>query len=217
MSGLAVFRDFFHEVEPIKMKEPLAETLGAFERQEAVLEYSFIDAVKLAGHACPSVAGAFLCCQSALSTLYDDETPVRGNIRVTVFGDPDEGALGVMAQVCTFITGAALETGFKGLGPLFKRKDLLRFETGAIQCDAACFRFERVDMEKSVLVRFHPDLVPFPGDKGERLASLMKQVISGRADAGQRRKFQDLWMERIELMIIGKKEIGRWLEIEEVK
>ena len=52
------FRDFLYDVKSVKFKEPLAETLGAFKENEAVLEYTFIEAVKMAGHACPTVTGA---------------------------------------------------------------------------------------------------------------------------------------------------------------
>ncbi len=207
------FRDFFDQVEPIQLKEPLAETLGAFKNQGVVLEYSFIDAVKLAGHACPSVTGAYLSCQLALSALYVDDVPVRGGIRVTVYGEPDEGALGVMAQVCTFITGAAPGTGFKGLGPLFPRKDLLRFEPADAGCGGVCLGFERLDTGAAVLTRFRPGLVPFPEEKGRQLAEMMKLVVSGAASEQQAAEFRDLWMEKIELMAVEKKGINKWLEL----
>ncbi|MHB8859509.1 MAG: hypothetical protein ACYC6Z_08555 [Thermoleophilia bacterium] len=195
------------------MREPLAETLGAFREEDAVMEYSFIDAVKLAGHACPSVTGAYLSCQLALSALYGDDTPVRGDIRVTVYGEPDEGALGVMAQVCTFITGAAPGTGFKGLGPLFKRKDLLRFAPADEGCGGVCLRFERIDTGRSVQTRFRPGLIPFPEEKGKQLSDLMKLVVHGAVSDEQRTRFQDLWMEKIELMAVRKIDIDKWLEL----
>ena len=61
-----IFRDFLEKVRPIRFKEPLAETLGAFKGEGTVLEYTFIDVVKMAGHACPTVAGASLSCRKAL-------------------------------------------------------------------------------------------------------------------------------------------------------
>src|SRR3972149_11748398 len=94
-----IFRDFIKEVKPIAFKEPLAEILGALKGAGGALEYTFVDAVKMAGHACPTVAGAYLSCQKALEKLYPGEIPVRGEISVTVYGEPDEGVYGVMAQV----------------------------------------------------------------------------------------------------------------------
>ncbi len=124
------FRDCFKQVKPIRFREPLAATLGAFAGETAIIDYSFIDAVKMAGHACPTVSAAYLCCQAALEKLYGDTIPVRGEIAVTVYGEPDEGVYGVMAQVFSLLTGAAAATGFKGLGPKFKRKD-----SGKALCD----------------------------------------------------------------------------------
>src|SRR3990172_3628202 len=137
------FRDFMKEVRSIRFKEPLAETLGAFQEEGTVLDYTFIDAVKMAGHACPTVAGAYLVCQKAMEALYPGETPVRGEITITVYGEPDEGVYGVMGQVFSFITGAAPATGFRGLGPRFRRKDLLKFSQNKSDPQAMSFEFRR--------------------------------------------------------------------------
>ncbi|MHB8159864.1 MAG: hypothetical protein ACYDGS_05175 [Thermoleophilia bacterium] len=208
------FRDFFYDVRPIRLKEPLAETLGAFKQVSVELEYSYIDAVKAAGHACPTVTGAFLCCQESLEALYEGETPVRGEIAITIYGKPEEGALGVMAQVFTYLTGAAPDTGFKGLGSRFKRRGLLTFDPEKIDEEATCCRFERLDTGRSVTVKFYPWLIPYPGEKAKRLATLMQQVISGEADDEARNKFQSLWVEKIQAMIIERREIGNWLRLE---
>lgn len=208
------FRDFFYQVRPIRLKEPLAETLGAFQQENTLLEFSYIDAVKAAGHACPTVTGAFLCCQESLAALYEGEAAVRGEIAITLYGTPDEGALGVMAQVFTYLTGAAPDTGFKGLGPRFKRRGLLKFDPEKIDKEAICCRFERLDTGRSVIVKFFPWLIPFPGEKAKQLATLMQQVVTGEADDEARNKFQSLWMEKIQAMIIEHKEIGNWLKVE---
>ncbi len=83
------FRESLQKVRPILMREPLAETLGALE-SAGVVEYGFVDVVKMAGHACPTVSAAYLVCQLALDELYGSEMPVRGDISVTVYGGPDE-------------------------------------------------------------------------------------------------------------------------------
>ena len=41
------FRDFFAEVEPLQMREPFAQTLGVFKKEDAVMEYGFLDVVKM--------------------------------------------------------------------------------------------------------------------------------------------------------------------------
>jgi len=210
-----IFRDFFTEVKPIKFKEPLAETLGAFKEEAVVLEYTFIDVVKMAGHACPTIAGAYLCCQKALEKLHPDEIPIRGEISITVYGDPDEGVYGVMGQVFSFLTGAAPTTGFRGLGYKFKRKDLLRFTPEKIDPEAICFEFRRLDDGKAVLVKFYPGEVPFPEEKGKRSGELLEKVIWEAAKEGERKEFQELWMEKVKDMLLGRKEIDRWLKLEE--
>ncbi|MDP2730967.1 MAG: hypothetical protein Q8O55_10885 [Dehalococcoidales bacterium] len=209
------FRDFMKEARPMRFKEPLAETLGAFQEKDAVLEYTYIDAVKMAGHACPTVTGAYICCQAALQRLYGDEIPVRGEIAVTVYGGPAEGVYGVMAQVFSFLTGAAGETGFKGLGHLFKRKDLLRFKPEKIDPEAMCFEFSRTDNNKKVLVRFYPQRIPFAKEKVEELGRLMHPVIWEAATEEEKKRFQDLWMGKVENMLIRKDSIEQWLQIED--
>jgi len=48
---------FFDQAPSIVMHDALAQTLGA--AQEGRIEFRYLDAVKLAGHSCPTVAGAW--------------------------------------------------------------------------------------------------------------------------------------------------------------
>lgn len=68
---------FYEDVEPIRLKEPLAEFLGAIEESEEFV-FTCADAVKLAGHSCPAVSGAYKITQKALKVLYGDKIPIRG-------------------------------------------------------------------------------------------------------------------------------------------
>ncbi len=126
-----IFRDFLKEVEPIRFKEPFAETLGAFKQENAVLEYSFIDVVKMAGHACPTTAGAYLCCHQTLKKLYPDE-------------------------------------------------------------------------------------IPFAEHKAKRLGELLEKVIWEAAKDEEQKEFQNLWMEKVRDMLLAKKDINKWITIEEI-
>ena len=210
------FRDFLLDTEPIRFKDPLAETLGVFKRKNDVLEYTFLDVVKLAGHACPTTAAAYLCCQKALIELYLDEIPTRGEIAITIYGEPDEGVYGVISQIFTLLTGAASATGFRGLGPKFKRKDLLKFSPEKIDPGAQCFKFQRLDNKKTVTLKLYPDKIPFSAEKAKRLQALMPKVIWEAAKKDERRQFQDLWMEKVREMLVDKKDIDKWLKIEEM-
>lgn len=208
------FRDFLKEVKPIRFKEPLAETLGAFKTEGAVLDYTFVDAVKMAGHACPTVAGAYLSCRKALEALYPDETPVRGEIAITVYGEPDEGVYGVMGQVFTFLTGAAPASGFRGLGHKFKRKDLLKFVPRKLDPQAMCFEFSRLDSGRTALVKFYPQHIPFSEEKGRRMVELLEKVLWEAAKDKEKQEFQELWTGKVKSMLLEARDIERWLKVE---
>ena len=67
--------DFFNQVPTITMYDPLSKLLGAVD--DGMITYSYVDAVKLAGHSCPTVAGAYLMALHGIKALYEDEIPVR--------------------------------------------------------------------------------------------------------------------------------------------
>lgn len=210
----AEFIDLLKQVEPIRLKEPLAATLGAFKDEDDILTYTLTDAIKLAGHCCPIVTGAYLACRLALERLYRDEVPIRGHVSVTVFGGPGEGVFGVISQVITLITGAASRNGFKGLGPLYSRKDLLVYRGDDEDGNALRFLFER-SSGGGVMVRLMPERVPFPPDRAKELSLLMKKVIHGNADEAANERFRKLWLERIQMML-DLVAVDDWLQLEEV-
>src|SRR5690606_34557338 len=96
---------FYDEAPRIAMRDPLAALLGAAD--DGLIDYGYADAVRLAGHSCPTVAGAYLMARTALRTLYPDQPAERGGICVRMPAAEDEGVTGVTAQVLTLITGAA--------------------------------------------------------------------------------------------------------------
>ena len=61
------FPEFFARARTIRVRDPLAEFLGAVDG--GVIEYSYLDAVKLSGHSCPTVAAAWLAVVEALERL----------------------------------------------------------------------------------------------------------------------------------------------------
>ena len=123
------FPSFFSEVPPIIVHDRLAEFLGASDG--GVIEYRYADAVKLAGHSCPTVAGTYLMTSRALAALYPDELPERGEIQVDFRDAQEEGTTGVMAAIVGMITGAAGVGGFKGIAGHFSRRNLLDFDESA--------------------------------------------------------------------------------------
>src|SRR5512146_12838 len=78
--GTMSFPAFFDAAPAITVRDPLARFLGA--AVDGMIEYHYVDAVKLAGHSCPTVASAYLMTRTALRTLYSGALPERGAIRV---------------------------------------------------------------------------------------------------------------------------------------
>ena len=185
---------FYDEVEPIKLKDPLAGFLGAIEEQEEFI-FTYEDAVKLAGHSCLAVSGAYKVTEKALAALYGNETPIRGGISVKVLGSVDNGANGPISQVISLITGAAPETGFAGLGNSFVRKNKLIFDEQNEEANA--FVFSRDDNGKSVKVTYHPENVP--GD--EDMHNLFTKCIVGTANDKQKERFKEMWQKRVKTVL----------------
>lgn len=123
------------------------------------MDYHYADAVRLAGHSCPTVAGAFLTARAALQVLYPDTLPERGGIAVHMPSPETEGTTGVVAQVLTLLTGAATQGGFKGIGGRFARNGLLSFATHTGE-NGGAVRFERIDTGAAVMVKFDANKIP---------------------------------------------------------
>lgn len=190
------FPDFFEQVAKLELRDPLADMLGA--AAGGVIQYCYADAVKLAGHSCPTVAGAWLMARHALAALYPDSAPERGNIRVDLRAPQDAGTSGVIGAVLGMITGAAGEGGFKGLGGQHARRDLLRFGVGPDVSLNADVRIARLDTGASVLLDYHPEVAPpLP-----EMAPLMARVVGGVADDQERAQFTHLWQERVRRILL---------------
>lgn len=193
-NGTQFRQDFYTKIEPIKLVDPLSFALGATIKDEAFV-YHYADIVKYSGHSCPSVAGAYKMTQIALKELYGDKMPIRGGIKVTMRGAPDDKVNGPIAQVISFITGAAGNTGFKGLKGKFSRYNLLSFDTDNpseedIWAEAI---FERMDTGQKVNVAYKVSMIP--GDP--EMAKLMPVVVGGKATREQMIQFGDTWQERV--------------------
>ncbi len=184
--------DFFDVVPPIAVRDPLAAFLGA--ASDGVIEYRYVDAVKLAGHSCPTVAAAWQLTRRALAALYGEEMPVRGEIRVELGEAPAEGTAGVTAAVATLLTGATGEGGFKGIAGRFDRRNLLAFGADV----PARIRFTRLD--SGAAVDAEADLARVPGDPATM--PLLQRCLSGGASAEDARRFGELWQDRVRRILL---------------
>ena len=184
--------EFFAEVPALRLRDPLAQFLGAAE--DGVLEYRYIDAVRLAGHSCPTVAAAWNMTRRALAALYPDELPQRGGIRAEFRDDRRAGVTGVIAAVVTLLTGATQDDGFKGLGGRYDRRNLMNFSTAV---DAE-IRFTRIDTGAAVEVGARMQSVPFaPGT-----AALLEKCLSGTANAAEVEEFRAAWQARVRALLL---------------
>ncbi|HUH58615.1 MAG TPA: hypothetical protein VL001_00915 [Candidimonas sp.] len=181
------FPSFFDTAQRITMQDPLAQFLGA--AQDGLIEYSYTDVVKLAGHSCPTVAGAYLMTLKALKHLYGDDVPQRGDITVRFRDDQVNGVTGVIANVVGFITGGTTDNGFKGLAGKFDRRDRLVFNA-PIETE---LEFQRNDTGAKCGVDFHAAVVPASPD----LMPALHRVMAGSATADERLRFGQAWQQRV--------------------
>ena len=184
--------DFFDAVSKISLYDPLAEFLGATEG--GILQYGYFDAVRLAGHSCPTVASAYWATYKALDFLYPDATPVRGDIRVEFRQDSASGVTGVIANVVSMLIGATSENGFKGLAGRFDRRRLLFF---AVEMPGE-MRFTRLDTNQAVHVAANLQHVP----GSPRVSELMANCLANTATRDEVAEFRQLWQERVRRILL---------------
>ena len=187
------FPDFFRDVPRFTVRDPLAQFLGAAEG--GVLEYGYDDAVKLAGHSCPTVASAYRLTCLALAALYPGELPERGGVQVEFRNRFEDGVTGVIASVVTQLTGAAQDGGFKGIGGRHVRRGLQQF---AAETPLA-LRFTRRDTGASVDAEANLGAVPADPD----MSPLMARCVAGAADDDEQQRFASLWQDRVKRILIG--------------
>jgi hypothetical protein len=151
------YLSFFDEIPKIALYDDLCQFLGV--NDDGVIELSYIDIVKTAGHSCATVAGAYLIALKGLKSLFGEELPKRGYIKVELKRSTTDDNAGVVGCVLSNITGATTDYGFGGIPTgKFGRRELLFFEAD-IDCDV---RFTRTDTGKSVDVNYFPKRVVNP-------------------------------------------------------
>lgn len=182
--------DFFDRMPSIAVRDPLAQFLGATEGGR--LQYCYADAVKLTGHSCPTVAGAYLATLEALRVLYADELPERGGVRVELRARLDEGVAGVVASVATLLTGAAGEGGFKGIAGRFERRGLLVFGAPI----ATDVRFTRLDTGAEVEMNLRHGAPMAPALRGA-----LAHALEPEASDSEHQAFARAWQARVAEML----------------
>jgi formylmethanofuran dehydrogenase subunit E len=183
---------FFDEVRSLNVYDALAEFLGAAEGGR--IEYRYIDAVKLAGHSCPTVAAAYWMTLKALASLYPESLPQRGGIRVEFREELLSGVTGVIANVVAMLTGATHDSGFKGIAGRFDRRKLLYFAANVTEE----IRFTRLDTGQAVDVAARLQRIPFAPQTSE----LMQKCLAGSASAEETARFRENWQARVRALLL---------------
>jgi len=185
------YPQFFDQVPAISLQDPLSDFLGAF--SEGKMEISYLECVKLAGHSCPTVAGAYLMALKGLEALYGTELPQRGQIHVSMRDDEEDGVTGVICNVIAFIAGANGANGFKGIKGNFPRNNLISYNVPM----AGEVTLTRTDTKKSVSVSYNPSMIP----ADPMMQPLMGKSIQGIASEEERKQFGELWQARVEKIL----------------
>ena len=197
------YPEFFDAVPSIKVKDPLAQVLGAFKNGE--YEITYLEVVKAAGHSCPTVAGAYIMASEAIKVLYPNERAVRGNIKVEFAESLQEGVAGVIGNVIAHITGATDKSGFKGLNGQFARHSLMFFDAN-IESSA---RFTRKDTGKSVDVNYNHTAI----NAAPEMIPLMQKLTTGTATPQEVQKFGELWQDRVKRIFENLEEVVEVTEL----
>lgn len=186
---MMIYPQFFNKIPTIKLQDDLACFLGAFE--DGVIEFSYLDIVKSAGHSCPTVLGAYLMTLKGLEALYENEIPKRGEIIVEFKEAQNLGVAGVIGNVIMNITGATTTNGFKGLAGKYDRNHLMKFEK---DINGANVRFTRIDTLKSIDVFYDASSIK----SHEDMNFLMQKSLQGNATNEEKKEFAKLWQKRVE-------------------
>lgn len=186
------FPEYYNLIQKIYLYDPLSETLGSI--TDGKLEFSFSDAVRIAGHGCPTVGGAFLMTLFGLKKLYPNELPVRGMIKLSLNQNKDQGTTGVIANIVGSIIGASDEGGFKGLMGQYHRNNLISFNQDFI----GNLQLERLDTHQKVILEYHPEIVP----GNPKSSILLEKILIQSATQEEKNDFAELWNLRLKKIMV---------------
>jgi hypothetical protein len=180
------YRQYIEEIEAIRLYDELAEFLGV--NGDGIIEISYLDIVKTAGHSCATVAGAYLMAQKGLQALYGSQLPRRGHIKVELAKAVTQENTGVVGCVLSNITGATTDYGFGGIpGGKYNRRGLLFYEA-PIETDV---RFTCLETGRSVEVDYRPKRLVDP-------MAILMSAIGENATPEDRNSFPDRFQAMVQ-------------------
>ena len=201
------YPSFFDRIEPIALYDPLSDFLGAFEQGN--VHISYLECVKLAGHSCPTVAGAFLMAKLGLARLFGKTPPHRGMVHLAMRDKKSHGVTGVTANVMAFILGAGDAGGFKGIQGRFGRDGLVAFD---VEMEGE-IRLTRIDTEQSIELTYDPSVIP---PKPE-MKQLMAKMLQETASPEEQTRFKELWQARVEAILTSTDLWEKMITIKEIR
>ncbi len=156
--------------------------------KNGIIEISYLDIVKMAGHSCAVVSGAYLMALKGLKALYGNDLPKRGEIKVELKGTLEDNT-GVTAQVLSNITGATTDTGFLGVKGKFNRRGLLSFGNNI----PSTVKFTRLDTNEAVFVNYMPGKIVNPKE-------ILQSAIAENASEEDKKTFPERWQQMVKLI-----------------
>ncbi|MDY0360977.1 MAG: hypothetical protein RBR08_05975 [Desulforegulaceae bacterium] len=179
---------FFDQIQSIILKDPLGEFIGT--SKNGIIEITYLDTVKMAGHSCSVVGGAYICALKGLKALYGDKIPIRGEIIVEIKNPPTQDNAGVVGSVLSNITGATTDFGFGGLPTGdFNRRNLL-FYNAKIDTD---IRFTRIDTKQQIGINYHPQKIVNP-------KTILMTAIGPDATQENKKTFPERFQKMVEYL-----------------
>ncbi len=182
--GVNWAEDFYSEVEPIRIRDPMAVMVGS--TTDDTLEIRLTNVGMYVGHICPGVAGAYRLTQLALEALYGKETPVRGEIRVTA------NAPSVALDVASYITGARAFYGCEEAN-----RNALAVDDDLGREDDFVVVFQRKDTDKAVKATFHKHFL-----LSSELKALKKKIVENKATHEEQKHFKEIFQEKVKETVI---------------
>ena len=181
------YPQFYNEVEHIVLTDDLSKFLGT--NSDGIIDISYLEIVKMSGHSCATVAGAYLMAKEGLKALFEGEIPKRGEIKIELKGTLEDNT-GVVAMVLMNITGATDNMGFTGIMGKYNRRGLLSYGANI----DSNVRFTRLDTNKSVEVVYTPFNVVTPGE-------IMQSAIGPNATAENKKAFPERWQNMVKTVL----------------
>ncbi len=186
VAGVRWAQNFYSQVKPIRVKDPMAVVVGSTRPEDEIFEITIGDVGMYIGHICIGVASAYRLTQLGLESLYGDEAPERGKIRVAA------NSSSVTLDVASYITGAR---AFYGCGEA--NKGALAVDENLGEEGDFIMVFQREDTGKAVKVTFHKHIFLYPERK-----ILEKKIIEGKATQEERERFWKREQEKVRQILL---------------